>query len=136
MIKHYLIAGAFAICSTSLMADELMVTPGDMPQEAINKMMENVANYNKCMMTSRFEASQSGMDVRHSAENILQYCEAGLDELKLLLTENDVNPALVEGMAKSLRSKAAKQLMNRAMSDMAAQAAALEHVDVEGNQTP
>lgn len=134
MIKHYLIAGTFAICSTSLIADETIITPGDMPQEAINKMMENVTSYNKCMMTSRLEASQQGMDIRHSADAILQSCEAGLDELKLLLTENEVNPALVEGMAKSLRSKAAKQLMNRAMSNMAAQAAALE--SVEGNQTP
>lgn len=128
MIKHYLIAGTIAICSTTLMADETIVTPGDMPEEAINKMMENVTNYNKCTMTSRFEASESGMDVRHSADTVLQNCEAGLDELKQLLTENNVNPALVEGMAKSLRSKAAKQLMNRAMSDMAAQAAALEPV--------
>src|SRR5690554_8105872 len=89
MIKHYLVAGTLAICSTSLMAEESMLTPADMPQEAINEMVENITDYNKCMMASRLKANQNGLDARQNADDILQSCETTLGELKLLLAEND-----------------------------------------------
>ncbi len=111
-----------------------MLTPGDMPQEAINEMTNNITAYNKCMMESRLKTSKSGKDATQNADEILQSCEPRLDELKQLLTDNNVNPGLTEGMARNLRSKAARQLMGQAMNNMAAQAAAMENAEKNKQQ--
>lgn len=129
MIKHYLAAGSLAIFSTFAFAEESILTPWEMPEEAINEMTSNITAYNKCMMESRLNANKTGKAATQNADDILQTCEPKLDELKELLTANDVNPGLTEGMTRSLRSKAARQLMGQAMNNMAAQAAALENVE-------
>lgn len=134
MIKHYLAAGSLAVFCSVVMAEESMLTPGDMPQKAINEMTSNITAYNKCMMESRLNASKTGKDATQNADDILQSCEPKLDELKELLTNNNVNPGLTEGMARSLRSKAARQLMGQAMNNMAAQAAAMENVEKSKQQ--
>ncbi|MDO8826564.1 hypothetical protein [Methylophaga sp.] len=134
MIKHYLAAGSLAILCSAVMAEESMLTPGDMPQEAINEMTNNITAYNKCMMESRLNANKSGQDATQNADDILQSCEPKLDELKQLLTDNNVNPGLTEGMARTLRSKAARQLMGQAMNNMAAQAAAMENMQKSQQQ--
>ena len=134
MIKHYLAAGSLALFSTFAMAEESILTPWDMPQEAINEMTTNITAYNKCMMQSRLNANKTGKDATKNADEILQSCEPKLDELKELLTANNVNPGLTEGMARSLRSKAARQLMGQAMNNMAAQAAAMENVEKSKQQ--
>ena len=56
-------------------------------------------------------------------------CENHLDELKTHLTSNGVESSLVEGMAKSMRSKAARQLMTKTMNNYAAQAAAMANAE-------
>ncbi|ODN67495.1 MULTISPECIES: hypothetical protein [Methylophaga] len=134
MIKHYLAAGSLAVLCSAVMAEESMLTPGDMPQEAINEMTNNITAYNKCMMESRLNANKSGQDATQNADDILQSCEPQLDELKQLLTDNNVNPGLTEGMARTLRSKAARQLMGQAMNNMAAQAAAMENMEKSQQQ--
>jgi hypothetical protein len=134
MIKHYLAAGSLALFSTFAMAEESILTPWEMPQEAVNEMTTNITAYNKCMMQSRLNANKSGQEVTQNADDILQSCEPQLDELKELLTANNVNPGLTEGMARSLRSKAARQLMGQAMNNMAAQAAAMENMEKSQQQ--
>ena len=134
MIKHYLAAGSLAIFSTLAIAEESILTPWDMPQEAINEMTSNITAYNKCMMESRLNASKTGNSATQNADDILQSCEPKLDELKELLTANNVNPGLTEGMARSLRSKAARQLMGQTMNNMAAQAAAMENIEKSKKQ--
>lgn len=129
MIKHYLVAGSLAVLCSAVMAEESMLTPGEMPQEAINEMTNHITGYNKCMMESRLNANKSGKDATQNADDILQSCEPKLDELKQLLSDNNVNPGLTEGMARNLRSKAARQLMGQAMNNMAAQAAAMENME-------
>ncbi|AFI84850.1 hypothetical protein Q7A_2034 [Methylophaga nitratireducenticrescens] len=129
MIKHYLVAGSLALFSTLATAEQSMLTPWDMPQNAIHQMTNNITAYNKCMMESRLNANKTSKAATQNADDILHSCDPKLDELKELLTANDVNPGLVEGMARSLRSKAARKLMGQAMNNMAAQAAALENVE-------
>ena len=127
MIKHYLAAGSLAIFSTLAIAEESILTP-------INEMTSNITAYNKCMMESRLNASKTGNSATQNADDILQSCEPKLDELKELLTANNVNPGLTEGMARSLRSKAARQLMGQTMNNLAAQAAAMENVEKSKKQ--
>ena len=134
MLKHYLVAGSMAVFSTFAMAEESILTPWDMPQESINEMTSNITAYNECMMESRLNASKTGKSATQTAGDILQSCEPKLDELKELLTANNVNPGLTEGMARSLRSKAARQLMGQTMNNMAAQAAAMENVEKSKKQ--
>lgn len=134
MLKHYLVAGSVAVFSTFAMAEESILTPWDMPQESINEMTSNITAYNKCMMESRLNASKTGKSATQTSGDILQSCEPKLDELKELLTANNVNPGLTEGMARSLRSKAARQLMGQTMNNMAAQAAAMENVEKSKKQ--
>ena len=134
MIKHYLAAGSLAIFSTLAIAEESILTPWDMPQEAINEMTSNITAYNKCMMESRLNASKTGNSATQNADDILQSCEPKLDELNEVLTANNVNPGLTEGMARSLRSKAARQLMGQTMNNLAAQAAAMENVEKSKKQ--
>ncbi len=134
MIKHYLVAGSLAVLSTFVMAEESILAPGDMPDKAINEMTNHITAYNKCMMESRLNSSKTRKGVTQSADDILQSCEPKLDELKELLTANNVNPGLVEGMARTLRSKAARQLMGQAMNNMAAQAAAFENAEKNKQQ--
>jgi len=134
MINHYLAASLMAIFSTIAIADESLLTPWDMPQQAIDEMTSDITDYNKCMMQSRLNANKTRKDAAQNADEILQSCEPKLDELKELLTANNVNPGLTEGMARSLRSKAARQLMGQAMNNMAAQAAAMENVEKSKQQ--
>jgi len=134
MIKHYLVAGSMVVFSTFAMAEESILTPWDMPQQAIDQMTSDITDYNKCMMQSRLNANKTGKDATQNADEILQSCEPKLDEMKELLTANNVNPGLTEGMARSLRSKAARQLMGQAMNNMAAQAAAMENAEKNKQQ--
>lgn len=129
MLKHYLLTGSLIFFCSNAMAEESMLTPGDMPEEAINEMTNHITAYNKCMMESRLRSNQNGKDATQNADEILQSCEPTLEELKQLLADNNVNPGLTEGMARKLRSKAARQLMGQAMNNMAAQAAAMENAE-------
>lgn len=125
MRKIFLVTMLMSISSV-ITANE-PVTPADMPTAEQNKMYSIITDYNKCMMQSHLRHSQSGKNVQANAQEIMDGCESNIDSLKTLLTDNAVNPALVAGMAKSLRSKAARHLMARAMNNMAAQAAALDN---------
>ena len=112
MIKYYLVAASLTIVCSALV-----------------EMTTNITAYNQCMMQSRLSVSQNNQDAIQSADDILQSCEPKLDDLKQLLTDNNVNPGLTEGMAKTLRSKAARQLMAQTMNNMAAQAAAMDNIE-------
>ncbi|MCX4189278.1 hypothetical protein [Methylophaga sp. OBS3] len=103
--------------------------PGDMPAEAQQQMSAHITGYNKCMMESRLRASQNGQDAQQNADEIMSSCETHLDELEALLAENEVDENLTQGMKKSLRSRAARQLMARTMNNLAAQAAAASNAE-------
>lgn len=107
---------------SSLAVAKDYVTPADLSADASDKMYTILTQYNSCMMQSRLkpmEEVKSGQDL---ANKIMQGCETHLDELKVHLTDNDVEPALVEGMAKKMRSRAARKLMTDTMNNLAAQA--------------
>jgi Zn-finger domain-containing protein len=107
---------------SSLAVAKDYVTPADLSADASDKMYTILTQYNSCMMQSRLkpmEEVRSGQDL---ANKIMQGCETHLDELKVHLTDNDVEPALVEGMAKKMRSRAARKLMTDTMNNLAAQA--------------
>lgn len=127
-MKKTVILTLLAALSSPVLAEDV-VSPADMSPEAQHKMFEMVTDYNKCMMQNRLQMNQSGKDAQSSAQDILQSCENHLDELKVYLTDNHINHALAEGMAKKLRSRAARQLMNRTMNNLAAQAAAMENAE-------
>lgn len=111
--------------SLSAVAEETLITPGDMSEDAQHKMFEISMDYNKCMMQSRLDASTQQRQVQEAANEILTKCETHLDELNELLTANNVNHDLVIGMTKKLRSRGARELMTKSMNNMAAQASAV-----------
>ncbi len=111
--------------SFSAVAEESMRTPADMSEDAQHKMFEINMDYNKCMMQSRLDASAQQRQVQEAANEILTKCETHLDELDAFLTANDVNPDLIVGMTKKLRSRGARELMTKSMNNMAAQASAV-----------
>ena len=118
------IISAALLTASSLAFAQDYITPADLSQDASNEMYGYVTAYNSCMMQSRLEAHpdvQSGQD---AGNQIMQACEGHLDELKLLLANNNVEPGLVEGMAKTMRSRAARKMMTQTMNNLAAQAQA------------
>lgn len=115
--------------SLSAVAEEAMITPYDMSDDAQHKMFEISMDYNKCMMQSRLDASAQQRQVQEAANEILNKCETHLDELNALLTENNVNHDLVIGMTKKLRSRGARELMTKSMNNMAAQASAVVNAE-------
>ncbi|HSG92120.1 MAG TPA: hypothetical protein VK999_00310 [Methylotenera sp.] len=103
--------------------------PADMPEEAQIAMSGHLTDYNKCMMQSRLSTSKNGKDAQQHADDIMTGCETHLDDLGALLAEHEVDAALTEGMKKTMRSRAARQLMARTMNNLAAQAAASSNAD-------
>lgn len=104
-------------------------TPADMPEAANKAMYGHITDYNKCMMQSRLSASKNGKDAQQHADDIMTSCETHMDKLGELLAENEVDAGLTEGMKKTMRSRAARQLMARTMNNLAAQAAATANAD-------
>lgn len=100
------------------------ITPADLNEEQSNEMYSIITQYNSCMMNSRLQAHPEISSGQDAANQIMQSCETHLDALKLHLTENKVEPGLVEGMAKTMRSRAARKMMTQTMNNMAAQAQA------------
>ncbi|MCX4188268.1 hypothetical protein [Methylophaga sp. OBS4] len=128
-MNKYLVSAILLAASTQVFAESDLVTPADMSAEAQNQMYNLITEYNGCMMQSRLQTSQDGKQAQQAAQNILQSCESHLDDLKVHLTDNQVETSLVEGMAKTLRSRAARQLMTRTMNNLAAQAAAMQNAE-------
>lgn len=110
-------------------ADEHMITPADMSDEAQSTMHEMSMNYNKCMMQSRLNANNSGQQVQQAANDILTKCETHLEQLKTHLISNHVNEPLAIGMTKKMRSRGARELMTKGMNNMAAQASAVVNAE-------
>jgi nitroimidazol reductase NimA-like FMN-containing flavoprotein (pyridoxamine 5'-phosphate oxidase superfamily) len=122
-MNKFLFSAALLTASTVALAQDY-VTPADLSEQASDEMYSILTQYNSCMMQGRLEAYpelESGQD---AANQVMQNCETHLDDLKLHLTENNVEPSLVEGMAKKMRSRSARQLMTRTMNNLAAQAQA------------
>ncbi|MBL1320895.1 MAG: hypothetical protein COA63_007515 [Methylophaga sp.] len=111
------------------MDEESLITPGDLPEEAQKVMYQTIFDYNQCMMASRLKANQNGQSVQQAANEIMSSCETHMDELKTHLLANNVNEALVMGMTKSMRGRAARKLMTQGMNQMAAQAMAVENAE-------
>lgn len=130
-MKKTFVSGAVALLMSLPMTGfaEANKTPGDMPAEAQQAMSGHLMGYNKCMMESRLSTSKSGKDAQQHADEIMSGCETHLDSLDELLTENEVDAHLIAGMKKSMRSRAARQLMARTMNNLAAQAAAASNAD-------
>jgi hypothetical protein len=107
-------------------AEESLITPGDLPEEAQKVMYQTIFDYNQCMMASRLASTQNGQAVQQAANDIMASCETHMDDLEAHLLANNVNEALVMGMTKSMRGRAARKLMTQGMNQMAAQAMAAE----------
>lgn len=130
MKKTIISSTAALLFSLPMMAfAEANKIPGDMPEAAQKAMSGHITGYNKCMMESRLKANKNGQDAQQNADDIMSSCESHLDDLGALLAENEVDANLTEGMKKSLRSRAARQLMARTMNNLAAQAAAASNAD-------
>lgn len=112
-------------------AEESMITPADIPEEAQSAMYGTITDYNKCMMQNRLEYHQKGIKVANVADKTLQACEPHLDELTAVLVANNVNAGLTKNMANTMRSRAARKLMSAVMQSMAGQAAAMANTPVE-----
>jgi hypothetical protein len=127
-MKTTLFTAALLAVSTMAVAKDY-VTPADLSADASDKMYSILTHYNSCMMQSRLkpmEEVKSGQDL---ANKIMQGCETHLDSLKTHLNENNVEPTLVEGMAKKMRSRAARKLMTDTMNNLAAQANAASNAE-------
>lgn len=128
MSKTIFSAALLVFSSVTLAQD--YVTPADMSDEAYNQMYGFITEYNSCMMQSRLQAHPEVQSGEDAANKIMQNCETHLDELKLHLSENNVEPSLVEGMAKTMRSRAARKMMTQTMNNMAAQAQAAGNAEI------
>lgn len=130
MKKTFLSLSVAALFSLPILSfAEANKLPADMPEAAQKEMSGHITDYNKCMMESRLSASKTGQDAQQNAQNIMSGCETHLDSLDELLTKNEVDAGLVQGMQKTMRSRAARQLMARTMNNLAAQAAATANAD-------
>lgn len=127
-MKKILVSALLITASSVVLAQEY-VTPTDMPEQAQTKMYSILTDYNKCMMQGHLTSNYKGNNPQEAAQSILQSCETHLDELKTHLSSNNVETSLVEGMAKSMRSKAARQLMTKTMNNYAAQASAMANAE-------
>lgn len=128
MSKTIFSAALLVFSSVTLAQD--YVTPADMSDEAYNQMYGFITEYNSCMMQSRLQAHPEVQSGEDAANKIMQNCETHLDDLKLHLSENNVEPSLVEGMAKTMRSRAARKMMTQTMNNMAAQAQAAGNAEI------
>jgi hypothetical protein len=123
------------IFSAALMAVSTMAaaqdykTPADLTDEQSNEMFSYVTEYNTCMMQGRLDPAIEGKSIQDAANLLMDKCETHLDDLKTFLTKNEIAEPLVEGMAKKMRSRAARHLMSGAMNNMAAQAQAAGNAD-------
>jgi hypothetical protein len=124
-MKSLLLPVALLLSSSALLAEESLITPADLPEEAQNVTFEHHMNYNRCMMQTRLQTSATGQNVKQEANSILLGCESHLEELKAHLLSYNVNEPLVIGMTKKMRSRAARELMTKSMNQMAQQAAAV-----------
>jgi hypothetical protein len=122
MSKTVFSAAILAFSSMAMAQD--YITPADLSVEQSNEMYSMITEYNSCMMNSRLQAHPEITSGQAAANQIMESCETHLDKLKLYLTENNVEPSLVEGMAKTMRSRAARKMMTQTMNNMAAQAQA------------
>lgn len=123
MNKVVLLLAGVAL-SGSVIAEENLITPSDMPEAAQTEMYGAITDYNKCMMKNRLEYHQQGITVAGVADKTLQACEPHLDTLDEVLATNNVNDGLRQTMVGKLRSKAARKLMSAVMQSMAGQASA------------
>lgn len=114
-----------ALAEENTSAEESMITPADMSEEAQNAMYVTITDYNKCMMKNRLEYHQKGIRVANVADKTLQACEPHLEQMKAVLEANNVNTGLTKKMVHSMRSRAARKLMAAVMQSMAGQAAAM-----------
>lgn len=134
MSKIVFSAAILAFSSMAMAQD--YITPADLSVEQSNEMYSMITQYNSCMMQSRLQAHPEITSGQAAANQIMESCEPHLDKLKLHLTDNNVEPSLVEGMAKTMRSRAARKMMTQTMNNMAAQAQAAgnaEKMKQEGN---
>lgn len=96
-----------------------LTSPADMPEEARNDMFNAMIAYRKCMSTDKPEYHQQDVRPEAIAETTLFACDPHLDDLKAVLTTNNVNAALTEGMVRKTRSKAARKLIGSIMQAQA-----------------
>jgi len=108
-------------------AEVNMITPADMSEQAQNEMYGAMVEYNKCVILNRPEYHQPGAKIVEVADKTLAECEIHLDTLKEVLTKNNVNEGLREGMVKTIRTRSARKLMSILMQSMVGQAAAAEN---------
>lgn len=99
--------------------DESMITPADMPEEAQQAMYTSMMEYNKCMMQDKPEYHQQNLRTEDIASQTLEACEPNLDTLKAVLTANNVNVDLREGMIKTVRQRSTRKLMSAVMQSQA-----------------
>ncbi len=95
--------------------DVSMITPADMSEEAQQAMYDSMVKYNKCMMEDRPQYHQENLKAEEVADQTLQECQPNLDALKAVLTSNNVNVDLREGMVKTVRQRTARKLMSAVM---------------------
>lgn len=108
-------------------AEENLITPLDMPEQAQEQMYAAITDYNKCMMQNRLEYHQQGVQVADMADKTLLACEPNLDVLAEIFTANNVNEGLNKKMVSTMRSRAARKLMAAVMQSMAGQTAAMDN---------
>jgi hypothetical protein len=119
-----LILGGLLFSIATLASAENYVTPADLSEDASHKMYQILTEYNQCMMLGRMNPDVANKSGQEAANLIMQGCEDKLDTLKAHLTANHIEPSLVEGMSKKMRSRAARKLMTSEMNSLAAQAQA------------
>ena len=120
---------------TTSAVDESLITPADISEEAQAEMYNFIMEYNQCMMKGRLESTTHPQQVQQAANDILMKCDEVLEQLKTHLLANNVNEALVIGMTNKMRSRGARNLMTKAMNNMAAQAVAAENAQKMGEET-
>jgi signal recognition particle GTPase len=98
-----------------------MITPADMSEEAQQEMYASMMEYNKCMMQDKPEYHLENVRAEDVAGATLEACEPHLDTLIEILTVNDVNMDLREGMIKTVRQRSTRKLMSAVMQSQAAQ---------------
>lgn len=119
-----LMIASMLLSASTAVAAENYITPADLSDDDSNAMYSYVMQYNQCMMQGRLNPEIEGKSGQDAANFIMQGCESKLDDLKDFLTAKNIEPGLVEGMSKSMRSRAARHLMTETMNNLAAQAQA------------
>lgn len=127
-MNKILLSAAFLSFSTLAAAQEY-VTPADFSAEESERMYSILTSYNSCMMQGRLQPKAGATSGQDMANDLMQSCETHLDDLKLHLSQSGVEPSLVEGMAKSMRSRAARKMMTQTMNNLAAQAQAMDNAN-------